>query len=149
MNFTLTGKDTINLDGRILDLGNGDVAAVTFGNNLVEVTVGKNSNALFAANYTGNMAELTLRVPRGNADDKYLNSKLAAQKADMPAFVLMTASITKRLGDGEGNVGNDVYSLSGGVIRKMPEVKENVEGDIEQAITVWTLAFANAERVIS
>lgn len=148
MNLTLTGKDTIIIDGRTLDLGDGDVAQVAFSNNLVEVTVGKNANALFSENATGNMAVLTLRVPRGNADDKYLNSKLAAQRKDLPGFVVMSGSIKKRLGDGDGNILVDTYTLQGGVIQKMPDVKENVAGDTEQAITVWTLAFANGERVL-
>lgn len=149
MNFVLTGKDTIIVDGRILDLGDGDVAQVAFGNNLVEVTVGKNTNALFAENATGSMATLTLRVPRGNADDKYLNSKLAAQRKDLPGFVVMSGSLKKRLGDGDGNITTENYVLQGGVIQKMPEVKENVAGDTEQAVTVWTLVFANGERVVS
>lgn len=148
MNLTLTGRDTIIVDGRTLDLGDGDVAQLAFGNNLVEVTVGKNSNALFAENATGNMATLTLRVPRGNSDDKYLTSKLAAQRKDLPNFVVMTGSIKKRLGDGAGVVNVDTYTLQGGVIQKMPDVKENVAGDTEQAITVWTLVFANGERVL-
>lgn len=149
MNFVLTGRDTIIVDGRILDLGDGDVAQVSFGNNLVEVTVGKNTNALFAENATGHLATLTLRVPRGNADDKYLNSKLAAQRKDLPGFVVMSASLKKRLGDGDGNITTENYVLQGGVIQKMPEVKENVAGDTEQAVTVWTLVFANGERVVS
>lgn len=149
MNLVLTGKDTIIVDGRTLDLGDGDVAQVAFGNNLVEVTVGKNTNALFAENATGSMAVLTLRVPRGNADDKYLNSKLAAQRKDLAGFVVMSGSIKKRLGDGEGKINVDTYTLQGGVIQKMPEVKENVSGDTEQAVTVWTLVFANGERVIA
>ena len=52
------------------------------------------------------------------------------------------------MGDGQGNVINDVYELAGGVISKIPGGKENTDGDVTQAESVYKVKFANAARVI-
>jgi hypothetical protein len=44
---------------------------------------------------------------------------------------------------------SDQFALTGGVITKNVDVVSNVEGDVEQAITVWTLQFAYAARTIA
>jgi hypothetical protein len=55
----------------------------------------------------------------------------------------------KRIGDGTGNVTNDVYKVNGGVVQKIPVVKENVEGDTEQSVSIYLIMFANTERSLS
>ena len=112
------------------------------------VKTGKNGNSLYAFNATGLQCDLVIRVIRGSEDDKYLNSLLADLLADVPTFVLLDASIVKRVGDGTGFVTYDTYSLSGGVFSKQPETKSNVEGDTEQSLTIWNLKFTNAPRAI-
>ena len=72
---SLTGNDTVIVNGTILtSFAEGDTAAITFPNKLVEAKVGKNGNSIFAFNASGQMAEGTLRIIRGSADDKFLNS---------------------------------------------------------------------------
>ena len=145
----LTGKDTVIVDSRILaDQADGDCAVLEFPNNLVEAKLGKNGNAIYAFNASGKVVNATLRVMRGSADDKYLNSRLVEYTNDPAAFVLVAAEFIKRVGDGAGNITADTYQLKGGAFQKMPGAKENVNGDTEQAVSIYALTFANADRVM-
>ncbi|GBR74824.1 hypothetical protein NO1_1932 [Candidatus Termititenax aidoneus] len=144
---SLTGKDSIILDGRpIVDVGDGDVANLEFPNDIVAVKTGKNGNSIYAFNATGNMSTLTLRVLVGSADDKWLNSRFYEYKNDPPAFITFDASFVKRAGDGKGNIAPITYTMSGGIITRLPAAKENAEGDTEQAVAVYTISFTNADR---
>lgn len=150
MSITLTGSDTNIIDNRILaDEAEGDVVNLDFPNNLVEPKVGKNGNTLYAFNATGKQVVATIRVLRGSADDKYLNARLSELLLDLPSYILIEAEFIKRVGDGLGNVTNDIYKVKGGVIQKFPNTKENVEGDTEQAVSIYQIAFANTSRVIA
>lgn len=145
---SLTGKDSIILDeNRILtDLADGDTAVLDFPNNVAEAKVGKNGNTIFAFNATGKTVTVTMRVIRASADDKYLNQRLAQYINDPAGFSLFVGEFIKRVGDGEGNVTNDVYLVDGGIIQKIPNVKENVEGDTEQSVAIYQFIFANTSR---
>jgi hypothetical protein len=146
----LTGKDTITIAGRVInDLPDGDVAALTFPNELVNLKVGKNGNTLYAFNNTGKQCDFVLRVLRASSDDKFLNTYLITMEDDFAAFNLMTGEFTKRLGDGQGKITRDIYLLEGGVITKRVEAKENVDGDEEQLVSVYNFKFSNAPRVIA
>lgn len=145
--IALTGKDTAKINGRILnDFSLGDVIALTFPNDLSVVKTGKNGNSVYAFNYTGNQCDVSLRLLRGSSDDKFMNNLLAILKNDPAAFTLMTAEITKNIGDGAGGITQDTYILSGGTFKKQTEVKENAEGDTEQAEAIYSLVFSNAPR---
>lgn len=146
---SLTGKDTILVDSRIFsDLADGDCGSLEFPNDIVAVKTGKNHNRIYAYNATGETCNLTLRLIRGSADDKYLLSRYYEYKNDPPSFVLLGTQITKRAGDGKGNIAADTYTLGGGIITKLPAVKENVEGDTEQAVSIWPITFTNSDRTI-
>lgn len=146
---SLTGKDLVSINGvNITDLADGDCAALTFPNELSNLKTGKNGNTLYAFNYTGRQCQLILRVIRGSANDKYLNQLLSIYKNDPAAFTLMTGNLIKNVGDGAGNIVNDNYTLSGGTFKKETEVKENADGDTEQAVAIYTLTFSNAPRSI-
>ncbi len=155
MSVSLTGKDTIAIGSRGLaprifaDLADGDTAVLDFPNNLVEAKTGKNGNTIYAFNATGKVVTGSVRVLRGSADDKYMNGELNRYLLDPAAYTLLDGEFIKRIGDGEGGVANDVYSLDGGIVQKMPNMKENVEGDTEQAVTIWQVIFANSDRGIS
>lgn len=152
MSLALTGNDTIAVGARglapriLTDLADTDTAMLEFPNNLVEAKTGKNGNTIYAFNSTGVVVTMTLRIIRGSSDDKYLNAELNRYRNDPAGYTLIDAEIIKRIGDGEGNITNDVYSLDGGIVQKIPTVKENVEGDTEQAVTIWLLIFANSNR---
>lgn len=149
MTVSLTGNDTITINGRILnDAADGDIGHLTFPNDMMAVKTGKNGNSLYAFNATGKQCELALRLVRGSSDDKFLNQLFALMTNNPPGFALMTGEFIKNIGDGAGNILQDIYTMTGGVVKKAPEVKENMEGDIEQAVTMWTLVFTNAPRTI-
>ena len=150
MSVALNGKDTVILDSKILqDLADGDTAVLDFPNDLAAVKKGKNGNMLFAFNSTGTTCNLTLRVVMGSDDDKYLNSRLQEYRNDPPSFILFKAELIKRVGNGSGEITNNTYKLSGGVITKIPGAKENVEGDTEQTVAIYTITFANTDRALA
>ena len=147
MQVSLTGNDTVIVNGTILtSFAEGDTAAFTFPNKLVEAKTGKNGNSIFAFNASGQMVEGTLRIIRGSADDKLLNSLQKSYLNDPAGFTLLTGEIIKRAGDGKGNVTNDSYTFAGGILPNIPEVKENVSGETEQAVTIWKITFTNTDR---
>jgi len=150
MSVALSGNDTLLIDTRIMkDLADGDTAVLDFPNELAGVKKGKNGNTLFAFNSSGTQCTLAVRVVMGSGDDKYLNSRLQEYRNDPAAFILFKAELIKRVGDGEGNITNNTYKVSGGIITKIPGAKENVEGDTEQAVAIYTLTFANTDRSLS
>jgi len=155
MSVSLTGSDIIQIGSTggslrtLADLADGDTGVLDFGNNLVEGKVGKNGNTIYSFNSTGKQATLTLRVVRGSADDKYFNAEMNLYLRDRAAYPLLTGEFVKRAGDGLGNVTADVYAMNGGIIQKMPNVKENVEGDTEASITEWVIFFANVDRSLT
>ena len=147
--IALTGKDTIKINNRLLnDLADGDCAVITFPNDLASVKTGKNGNAVYAFNYSGEQVELELRLLRGSSDDRYLNGLLALQKNDMASFTLMQGEFVKNIGNGEGGIMRDTYILQGGIFKKNPEAMENAEGSSDQAIVTYTMAFGRAPRTI-
>lgn len=149
MGVSLTGKDTVIIDTRIMaDFATGDTVNMEFPNNLVEAKAGKNGNVIYAFNASGKLANVTLRILRGSADDKYLASRMQEYINDSAAFPLISGEFIKRIGDGAGNITADVYLMKGGVIQKIPTVKENVEGDTEQAVTIYVITFGNTNRIM-
>ncbi len=145
----LVGKDTVKINDRILaDLCDQDTCLLDFPNDLMAVKTGKNGNSIYAFNYTGRQVEVTLRVLRGSSDDKFLNNLLQLMIGNPPAFVLLNATFVKNIGDGAGGIQADTYVLAGGVFKKNVPAKENAEGDTEQAISVYALAFSNSPRAI-
>lgn len=149
MSNSLTGADTLVLAGRVFaDFADGDNFAVTYAADIAGVKRGKDGNTIYAQNATGPQATMTLRLIRGSDDDRFLNALLFVQQDDFASFVLLEGQYVKRVGDGLGNITHDTGNLFGGVFKKIPEAKSNVEGDTEQSITLYTLEFSSAERNI-
>lgn len=143
--IALSGNDTINISGTILtDLADGNAIELTYPNDISNVKIGKNGNAIYGLNTTGQMAEVKVRVLRGSNDDQFLLSLLNAQQLNFAGTTLATGQFIKKIGDGKGNITNDTYNLSGGVFSKIPEAKSNVEGETEQSVSVYTIKFANS-----
>jgi hypothetical protein len=155
---SLTGKDVISLGAtlasganlRVLnDLADGDTATLSFPNDISSVKIGKNGNTLFAFNNTGKSCDVELRVILGSADDKFLNAEYNRYVNDPASYTLLSGEFLKKVGDGLGNANSIIYKMSGGIIKRLPVVKENVEGDTEQSVAVWPISFANTDRAIS
>ena len=145
----LSGADTLIINGRVLqDLTDGNVGYLTFPNSVAAIKTGKNGNSLYALNTTGYQADLKLRILRGSADDKYLLGLYNSQQNNFAAFVLMQGSFVKQLGDGAGNINYDTYTCIGGIFVKPQEVMSNPEGNTEQNVTMYDIAFSNTARAI-
>lgn len=146
--FSLTEGDSLVINNKPLqmDFADGDTCNVSFPNELVTVTTGKNRNTIYAKNEGGSNFELTITLMRGSNSDLFLNGLLIQQDNDFVAFPLMGGTLTKRLGDGEGNVRFDSYNLRGMVFTKNVEGKSNVSGEADQAKAVYTLKGAVATR---
>lgn len=147
--YTVTSNDTLTLNGHVFnDLSVDDVTSITFPNTLINMKTGKNGNTIFAQNAQGQNADLVIRLNRGSTDDQFLQGIISASPNDFPATQLLTGTFVKRLGDGQGNVLSDTYTLQGGVISKQIDGKENVSGDTTQAEAVYNIKFAQASRNI-
>lgn len=147
---TQTGNDTITINDRVLtDFGDGSVVSITFPNELVAVKTGKNGNAIYSLNETGRQADVELRILRGSSDDKFLNSIKLSMQSDIASFVLLNGEFVKRIGDGLGGVSREIISLSGGVFSQSNDTQSNVEGDTEQALTIYRLKFSNGSKSIA
>jgi hypothetical protein len=153
----LIGSDTITFTGvgaagpaarTLVDLPHGEVGSVKFATDIATVRTGKNGNAIIAKNESGNQATVEIKVLRGSDDDKWLNYQLTNYKADPTKYVMLIATFVKKIGDGAGLEMDDTYTLSGGVPTKQSEVVSNVEGDVEQAISLFTFMFANCLRTM-
>lgn len=148
--IAMSGSDTINLNGRVLaDLADGNVAELTYPNDIANVKTGKNGNSIYGLNESGKQCDLLLRVIRGSSDDKFLNGLLAQQQNNFAGTVLIIGQFIKKIGDGRGNVTSDTYVLSGGVFVKQVEAKSNVDGETEQSLSIYTLRFSNSPRAIT
>ena len=147
--LSLTGNDTLTIDGQpLVDFADGDVAVLTFPNNIAAVKTGKNGNSIFSFNATGKQCELKIRLIRGSADDKRLNGRLSEQQSNFSKFVVMYGEFIKKIGNGKGVDIGDTYELGGGVFVKIPEAKSNQEGDTAQSVVEYTIHFTNAPRII-
>ena len=147
--FAVTGSDTLTIFDRVFDdFSDGDNLTIAFAEDLVATSTGKNQNTIFAKNEKGNNALVTIRLIRGSSDDQFLAGKQADTDKDFAATVLANGSFKKRVGDGDGDVIVDNYTLQGGMITKRVEGKENVAGDTEQGSAVYTMVFATGIRGI-
>ena len=145
----LSGNDLVKINEKILaDFADGDIASLTFPNELAALKTGKNGNTIYSLNETGKQAELVLRLVKGSSDDKFLASLLSSQKNNFSGFVLLSGELVKRIGDGSGNIVSDTYIMSGGVFTKEVEAKSNVEGDTSQSVSVYTIRFSKSPRAI-
>lgn len=144
----LSGNDTLVLNNRIFgDFADADNIDLDFPNGIATVKKGKNNNALFALNTQGQIGVMKLRLVRASDDDNFLLALLNTQNADFPSTVLLAGQYVKNIGDGQGDVTPDTYLLSGGIFQKQTPGKENVEGNVEQAITIYEIHFSKVIRI--
>lgn len=146
----LSGQDTATINGRILaDFADENFVELTFPDDIANVKTGKNGNSIYGLNETGRQCDVKVRVLRGSADDKFLNNLLIQQQNNFAGTILMIGQFIKKVGDGLGNVASDTYIMSGGIFNKMIEAKSNAAGDTEQSVSVYSMKFSNAPRVIT
>jgi hypothetical protein len=143
------GDDTLTINDRpMTDFADDDVINCVYPNNKAVVKTGKNKNTLYAKNEAGANMQMTLRVIQGSGDDKYLNSLSLSQDRDFAGFVMLKGQYVKRVGNGQGSVSLVTYNMDGGIFEKNVEGKENVSGDTSQAVAIYIMHFASADRGI-
>lgn len=148
--IAMSGNDTIMLNNRVFaDLADGNCVEITYPNDIMTVKTGKNGNTIYGVNETGRQCELKLRLIRDSSDDKFMLSLLSQQVANAAAFPLLIGSFIKKIGDGQGNVGNDTYILGGGVFDKNIPARTNVDGEAEQSVAEYSLRFSSSTRTIT
>lgn len=144
-----TGQDIIKFNDRIMnDFANGDVAIITYPNELHSMTNGKNGNSMAAHNEQGTIAELQLRVIKGSPDDKYLNSFIIAWKGHSESFKPANAELTKVISVDNG-LTNEITSLSFVIPSNNVETKTNTDGDTEQVVSVYRFRAGHSVRALS
>jgi len=146
---SITSDDTLTLWDRVFDdLADGTTVNAEFQSDKADMKTGKNKNTIVARNEQGNNAILTLRVVAGSSDDRFLSSKSDSQDADFTGFVMASGSFIKKFGDGQGNRVRAVYTMNGGAFSKNVGGQENVEGNTDQGVAVYTMKFAVCKRNI-
>lgn len=147
--YALTGNDSFILNDRVFnDMADGSTITISFPNEKIGHTTGKNGNTVFATDKQGLNAEVELRLIAGSKDDIWLNGINIEQERDLPTFTVINGSFSKRIGDGAGKVKFINYVLLGGVIRQNIDTNENLQGETEQGIAIYRLFFSQAERTI-
>lgn len=148
--IALSGSDTITINNRVLaDFADGNIAELKFPTPIANAKTGKNGNSIYGLNETGQQAELTIRLIRASADDKFMNGLLAQQRINFAGTVLMTGQFIKKIGDGKGNIASDTYITSGGIFDKNVDAASNVEGDSNQSVAIYSMRFTNAPRTLT
>jgi hypothetical protein len=130
---TLSDKSTVN---------------ITFPDKLLTLNVGKNGNAIAAANKKGMIAMMELRPLMANADDSFLQSQIVQWTQNPTAYTAMVGTFVKNFGDGQGNITRKSYVLNFGFVEENIPLTENVEGETDQAIALYKLVWGFAVPVI-
>lgn len=147
--YALTGDDDLFINNReFKDFTDNSIITITFPNEKVGISTGKNTNTVFATNMQGKNVQVELRILAGSKDDAFLNGLNIQQDRDLPSFPLLNGSYSKRVGDGQGNVKRINYTLLGGTFRQNIDAQGNLNGDTEQGTGVYRLIFATGERSI-
>lgn len=145
-----TGKDTLELDGNLINDGaNGKVVEIRYPNNISNTEVGKDGNAVITYISNGVLVEATIRVLVGSKTDQYLSLRKSQFENDPASFVALKGKFTKRVGDGTGQTKKITADLQGGVFMKNVEMEEDTTGDVEQAVAVYPIRFTRGVRTIS
>lgn len=146
---SLTGDDTIIIGGQLItDFAVGVVAEITFPEDLVKVTRGKNGNTVYALNNQGFQSDVKLKIMLGGPNDAYFNAQMVGMQNSFSGYTLLSGVFIKNVGDGQGNIKPVTYLMSGGVIKKNPMAQSVAEGSPEQSLVEWDLVFANNGRQV-
>ena len=147
--YALTGADDLFInDYQFTEFTDNNTITITFPNEKVGISTGKNANTVFATNEQGRNVQVELRILAGGKDDAFLNGLSIQQDRDLPSFTLMNGSFSKRVGNGSGNVKRINYTLLGGTFRQNVDAQENLTGDTEQGTALYRLTFAQGARAI-
>lgn len=153
MSDSYTAQDTItftdyNGEWVLADFADGSVAELAAPNELSSMTTGYNGNGLGAHNEPGRQRELTLRVIKGSADDKRLNTNYTLWRNRDVRFQPLQASFTKNVAHTSGSMTNDTVECFFGLPAGQPVQMMDTSGNIEQVVSVYMIRFANSNRTM-
>ena len=150
MIFAKTGAsfDVLSLYERnFKDFADGDSMLFTYPNEKITMTTGKDGNTTYVQNEPGKNLDLILRIMIASNDDLFLAGKLASQDADFPAFEFVEGRISKRVGY-KNDVKFLVYELDGGVFQKNVDGVSSSAGNVDAAVSTYTIRFSLAKRSV-
>lgn len=146
----IVGRDSLIIGGQVITgLADGDAIKLEPNGPVAAMKVSKDGNSIYAMQYSGIVVKLTIRLVRGCLDDITLNGQLQSWISNPTGFQTLAGSYVKAIGDGKGNIINEVYTLAGGIFESIPGGMQNMDGNTEQAVTVYTLLFRNDARLQS
>lgn len=153
MSDSYTAQDTITMtdyNGKWLlaDFADGTAAELSAPNELSSMTTGYNGNGLGAHNEPGRQRELTLKVIKGSADDKRLNTNYTLWRNRDIRFQPLQASFTKNVAHTSGSMTNDTVECFFGLPAGQPVQMLDTAGNIEQVVSVYMIRFANSNRTM-
>ena len=140
-------QSTSEVNGRILTALADDVySLITYDEDKVVVTVGKNGNTIVQVLPAGKKITLAYRVLSGSDDDKFLNSLMIKQ--DSGEFNVLEGSSSKIGQDGAGNTVTITYSLSTGVFKKGIDSTMSSTDNKDVAVAVYEFIYASCVRTV-
>ena len=148
-----TAQDTITMtdyngEWLLADFADGTVAELVAPNELSSMTTGYNGNGLGSHNEPGRQRELTLRVVKGSADDKRLNSNYNLWKNRDIRFKPIQGSFTKNIAHSDGSMTNDTVECFFGLPAGQPTQMTDTAGNTEQVVSIYMLRFADSNRTM-
>ena len=153
MTDAYTSKDIVKIEDYrgewvLTDFANATVTEFGPDNDLSSLTTGYNGNGLGAHNEPGRQRTGTLRLVKASSDDKRINENYTLWKNRDSKFRPLKASFTKRIAHEDGSITEDTLYCYFGLPAGQPVQANNTEGDTEQVVSVYTIKFANHDRVL-
>lgn len=153
MSDSYTAQDTIALtdyNGQwiLADFANGTVAELSAPNELSTMTTGYNGNGLGSHNEPGRQREFTIRIIKGSADDKRLNTNYTLWKNRDIRFKPLQGVFTKNVAHSDGSMTNDTVECFFGLPAAQPTQMMDTEGNTDQVVSVYMFRFANSNRTM-
>ena len=152
--MSISGNDSLSLNFKgaeriFSNFANTDAVDIAEGDDIINMENGKNGATMTSFNEQGRKGSMTLRLLLGSADHKFLVSQRSEFLRDNVTFGYIKGNYTKRIGDGDGNVSFEEYSLEAGIFTKgYTAIKTNVDGDVEQNVAVWTIMFGRINQAV-
>jgi len=131
----------------LLDLADEVYEQITYDEDQVSVTIGKNGNAIYQILTAGDKATLVYRVIASSSDDIFLNNLLNVQRTGV--FTLIEGASSKIQNDGAGGSKTITYTLTGGVIKKGVDSVKQSSDNKDVAVATYNLTFSSVVRNIS
>jgi len=148
--YVLTGDDSLIIDGFPLSnfFAGTDYVTIDLPNDSASLDTSKDGNSVWSDNQEGNNGDLTMKLMAGSGGDIFCNGLVVNQKQDFVASGLREGIFKKRLGDENGNVKYDTYTLEGGKMINYSGGIGDAKGNTEQGMKTYVIRFAKIDRAV-